>query len=192
MTHFRRIALVGVTVALTVALAGCTSGDAGPAPVATTSAAPTPATKTTAAPEATPTGTAASPTCDTLISDSLDAQLREQGWTFQEAPMYIDTTEVKGGLVCNWGNYSAPTNDNVQMWGWATIDSATAATLEKALEGQRWERIEGDHGELFYTQPKDTITIKDEDGYGMTYQFGDGWLKFADTKQGLLLIAWPR
>jgi hypothetical protein len=30
----------------------------------------------------------------------------------------------------------------------------------------------------------------DEDGYGMTYLFGDGWVTLSDTKQGLLLVTW--
>lgn len=28
----------------------------------------------------------------------------------------------------------------------------------------------------------------DGEGYGMTYLFGDGWVKVADTKQGLVLV----
>ena len=31
----------------------------------------------------------------------------------------------------------------------------------------------------------------DAEGYGITYLFGDGWVTFSDTRQGLLLIQRP-
>ncbi len=30
------------------------------------------------------------------------------------------------------------------------------------------------------------------DGYGLTYLFGDGWVKLADTRQSLILVDTPR
>ena len=44
---------------------------------------------------------------------------------------------------------------------------------------------------LIVTESSETTVATDEDGYGLTYLFGDGWVKYADTKQGLLLVRWP-
>ena len=40
------------------------------------------------------------------------------------------------------------------------------------------------------TESADTTVATDDEGYGLTYLFGDGWVKYADTKQGLLLVTW--
>ena len=50
--------------------------------------------------------------------------------------------------------------------------------------------IAGGEG-VYITEAKETTIAVDSEGYGMTYLFGDGWVKLADTKQGLLLIEWP-
>ena len=38
----------------------------------------------------------------------------------------------------------------------------------------------------------DTAVATDDEGYGLTYLFGDGWVKYADTKQSIALVEWPR
>jgi hypothetical protein len=43
---------------------------------------------------------------------------------------------------------------------------------------------------LIVTESADTTVATDDQGYGLTYLFGDGWVKHADTKQGLLLVTW--
>ena len=53
--------------------------------------------------------------------------------------------------------------------------------------GCREDAAEG----VYVTESPETAIATDEEGYGMTYLFGDGWVKLADTKQGLLLIEWP-
>ena len=37
-----------------------------------------------------------------------------------------------------------------------------------------------------------TAIATDDEGYGMTYLFTPGQVTVADTKQGLLLIEWPK
>ena len=56
---------------------------------------------------------------------------------------------------------------------------------------QGWVREDSAEGVYITESPETTIAV-DEEGYGMTYLFGDGWVKLADTKQGLLLIEWPK
>ena len=43
----------------------------------------------------------------------------------------------------------------------------------------------------FITEPPQFSIAVDEDGFGMTYEFGDGWVTVSDTRQGLLLITPP-
>ena len=58
-----------------------------------------------------------------------------------------------------------------------------------ALVAQGWKVEETPEG-LFVTESADTTVATDDQGYGLTYLFGDGWVKYADTKQGLLLVTW--
>jgi hypothetical protein len=77
----------------------------------------------------------------------------------------------------------------VQIFGWAPIDEDAAIESEESLVDEGWVREDSEEGVYITENPETTITA-DEDGYGMTYLFGDGWVKVADTKQGLLLITW--
>ena len=52
-----------------------------------------------------------------------------------------------------------------------------------------WRREDGADG-IYITEDPQYAMGTDDDGYGMTYLFGDGWVKFADTRQSLLLIDW--
>ncbi len=71
----------------------------------------------------------------------------------------------------------------------STDDAAEDAQAN--LVSQGWVREDGADGVYITESPEMTIA-PDEQGYGMTYLFGDGWVIVADTKQGLVLIEWPR
>lgn len=188
MTRLHRALAATALVAAAVSLAACSpAGGKGTAPATGgTAATDTPGTT---APK--PTRSAGEqPTCENLISPSLDAQLKEQGWTFRQDPFYVGSTKLDAGIVCLWGDFSGPSNDNVQVFGYSQIDAAAAAAAETELTGQGWVREEGD-GVVYITQDKKTAGETDPDGYGLTYEFGDGWVKYADTKLGLVLITWP-
>ncbi|MGA7146930.1 MAG: hypothetical protein WBX17_00370, partial [Microbacterium sp.] len=73
---------------------------------------------------------------------------------------------------------------------WAPIVADAAVDAQADLVDQGWLREEAPNG-VYITEAKETTIAVDADGYGMTYLFGDGWVKLADTKQGLLLIEWP-
>ena len=45
---------------------------------------------------------------------------------------------------------------------------------------------------MIVTESADTAVATDDEGYGLTYLFGDGWVKYADTKQSIALVEWPR
>jgi hypothetical protein len=188
--HFRAgaVALVVLTAALLTACSASPEAETEPP-----QAAPAP-TATAADPTPTPTVEPASsedPTCETLIGPSVVAEYESVGWTSQEEPFYIGSLEVVEGLQCVWADFDGPAGDHGQMFGWAELSAEEAEPAQAELVSQGWVREDGPEG-IYITESPDTTIAPDEDGYGMTYLFGDGWVKLADTKQGLLLIEWPK
>ncbi|WP_344691610.1 hypothetical protein [Microbacterium esteraromaticum] len=130
----------------------------------------------------------ADPTCETIITKGTVEALTSQGWTSRQQELRIGDTLVEEGLMCMWADFSTP-SDHGQMYGWGTVDERTSETAQSNLQRDGWLRsTEGDL--VYFTEDPDYAIATDEDGFGMTYEFGDGWVKFADTKQGLLLIDW--
>ena len=74
--------------------------------------------------------------------------------------------------------------------GWAPITADDAINMQAGLESEGWLREEAD-GTVYITEDPMQAPTTDENGYGMTYQFGDGWVLVADVKQNLLLIQRP-
>ena len=70
-------------------------------------------------------------------------------------------------------------------------DAAAAEKAEGDLVASGWKREEGAGDEVYITENPDWLAGRGADGYGITYLFGDGWVKVADTKQSLVLIDWP-
>lgn len=179
------------TAALLVLLAGCAAE-----PETAPTAAPSPtesAPAETPAPEPVETEPAeeppADPTCETLIAESTIAIFDEHGWTYQEREFRIGEDVLDGGLQCVWGDYSVA-SDHVQVFGWAPISAAESESAQKKLLAEGWQRADQD-GRTFITEDPQFSIAVDEAGYGMTYEFGDGWVTVADTKQGLVLIQQP-
>lgn len=182
--------LAGVALALGAAavLAGCAAPEPDPEP---TSQAPT-STPTERAPEETTEPTPepqADPTCETIIPADVVASFEEANWTFREEVFRVGATEVPDGITCTWGDMSVA-SDHVQMFGWAPLDADQSAQLQSTLLQEGWLREEGSTG-TYITEDPDTAVAPDDEGYGWTYLFGDGWVTFADTKQGLVLVEWP-
>ena len=150
-----------------------------------TAAAPQPS----ATPEPAPASTE-DPTCETLIGEQVVADFESLGWSAQEFPLYIGSTEIEDGLQCMWADFEGPAGDHGQMFGWAPLADDQAADLQEELEAQGWVREEDSAG-VYITESADTAIATDAEGYGMTYLFSSGQVKVADTKQGLLLIEWP-
>lgn len=127
------------------------------------------------------------PTCDTLIGESIISDFESVGWTVKTETFYLGSTEIDDGIQCVWADYDGEASDQLQIFGWAPIEDAAAANAQRELEAQGWVREED--GEIVYiTENPDTAFARDENGYGMTYQFRAGEVLLADTKQGLLLI----
>jgi len=192
MRH-RSPAVMLSVLALGMSLAAC-AGD----PAAETAPTPTP---TPSASESKPPASpgpvetepvdepAADPTCETIIAPSTIAIFDEHGWTYKEHEFRVGPDVIEGGLQCVWGDYTVA-SDHVQVFGWAPIDAAESASAQQKLIADGWIRAD-ENGHAYITEdPEFSITL-DEAGYGMTYEFGDGWVTLADTKQSLVLIKHP-
>lgn len=186
----RAAALVAIAVA-GLALAGCASEAPAPAEEPAGGAATSaPAPDATVAPEPQSTPTpAAEPTCETIISPYVVAEFDDLGWEARQDPFVLGATELPGGLQCIWGDLSVA-SDHVQMYGWAPVDAETATAAQSTLEAEGWVRLE-ESGVVYLTENPEWVVMADDEGYGMTYEFGAGWVAMSDTKQGLEIIEWP-
>jgi len=187
----RTLGTVAVLALTLLFVSACAPSPEQPDPQ-TTEAAPTP---TTPAPEPSSTpdpepADADDPTCETLIGEAVIADFESYGWTVRAEPFYIGGFEVPGGLRCVWADFEGLAGDHGQMFGWAEISESDASQSQDELVSQGWIREDAAEG-VYITESPDTAIAVDENGFGMTYLFGDGWVTFADTKQGLLLIEWP-
>lgn len=189
----RPLALALSTTTLTavtlMVLAGC-SGPAAPqeAPAGAVTSTPS----ASAEPEVTPTADAVAedPTCQNIIPRATADDFVSLGWSAQSEPFRIGSIELDEGIQCKWGDQKI-TTDRVQMFGWARIDDTDAAAAEKELVASGWRREVGDAGTYITEDPSWAIST-DGDGYGITYLFGDGWVKLADTRQSLVLVEGPQ
>jgi hypothetical protein len=186
----RRSILAGISLlAVSLSLASCAASPA-PAPSSSPTVA-TPSASVVETPEPTPSATAAGePTCESILPADTVADFEEIGWTAQEKPFYAGAVELADGLQCTWGDYSVAT-DHVQIFGFARATDTESTTAQEELLSSGWTREDSADG-IYITESPDTAIATDEDGYGITYLFGDGWVTIADTKQGLLLIERPQ
>lgn len=131
-------------------------------------------------------GPAADPTCESIVPESVVASFTEAGWTYREHPFRIGEAEFPSGIHCVWGDYSVP-SDHIQVFGWAPMDATQSTAAQQALLADGWLRTDDDTAVYITENPEHAMSV-DEAGYGMTYLFGPGWVKLADTKQSLILI----
>ncbi|RWR20351.1 hypothetical protein D8Y23_05875 [Microbacterium enclense] len=186
----RTLAAAFVALLAVTGLAACApAAEPDPTPTATVEEGdPTPTADSSAT--ETPDAGAADPTCETIIPRTTAADFRSIGWSPQSEVFRVGATEVSDGILRKWSSGS-PTADRVQMFGWAPIDAAEAEKAQDDLVGSGWKREDGTGDEVYVTENPDWLAGRGVDGYGITYLFGDGWVKVADTKQSLVLIDWP-
>ena len=182
----RSVRVAALLAASALLLAGCAGQNE---PENTPTEAPPAASRPTDAPAAstTPTPDAPAPTCETLIPESLVEEFESHNWSYKQDALRVGSMTLREGLQCVWGDYSIA-SDNVQIFGWAPISASEAHDARVELLGSGWQVVEGEDD--YITENPETA-VATHDGYGMTYQFGDGWVMFADTKQGLVLIQRP-
>lgn len=189
MTRRRGRALaVAVVVAAAVTLAGCASASPAPTATATGRAQQPQPTATVSGSGDNPTP-AGDPTCDTIIPASTVDTFEKAGWVSREDPFFIGNIELPGGIQCTWGDAKVA-SDQVQVYGWAPITAEQVQEVTSELVDSGWKKFT-ENDVTYITATGDMILNADDQGYGMTYAFGDGHITFADTKQGLLLVEWP-
>ena len=191
MTRTRALGIGAAgALALAAVLTACTPS---PEPTVTSTVAETttaPSPVPTAPPPTPTSGPDAAPACDTIVAPTLVDTLTAEGWTFRAEPFTAGSLTLDGGISCTWGDFTVA-SDHVQVFGWAPATPAQQEDLRSELLGQGWRLFE-ESGATYVTESPETAVAKDDQGYGMTYQLGDGWVRLADTKQGLLLVEWPR
>ncbi|MFF7292296.1 hypothetical protein ACFY9N_07130 [Microbacterium sp. NPDC008134] len=188
MTPPRIVSATAGAVLLLAALTACSApGESTPTP---TPDAATPAPQTSVEPAATPEPepSSAALTCESMISPGTVSALTEAGWTAETKDFVIGDTTIPAdqGLLCFWGDY-AVASDHGQLYGWAEMSASASSDAQTSLLAAGWHREDGPEG-VYITEDPQYAMGTDDEGYGMTYLFGDGWVKLADTKQGLILI----
>ena len=192
--RYRTSAVVLTALALSATLAACSGA---PQPETTATATSKPAASDTPAPSTSPEPVetehvdepAADPTCETIIAPSTIEIFEEHNWTHEQHDFRIGADVIEGGLQCIWGDYTVA-SDHVQVFGWAPISAAESSAEQQKLLADGWIRAD-EGGRTYITEDPEFSMSVDEAGYGMTYEFGDGWVTVADTKQGLVLIQHP-
>ncbi len=193
--HRRATTRFSLTAALVagaaLALAGCA---ASAAPDTAPSVDPTAEGPAIAAPATTATPKSETedvePTCENIIPQATADDFTSLGWTYQSEPFRIGADALDDGIQCKWGDTKIA-SDRVQIFGWAPIDAADAAKAQKDLVAAGWKVEKADEG-TYVTENPEWLGGRGVDGYGLTYLFGDGWVKLADTKQSLVLVESPR
>jgi hypothetical protein len=173
-------------------LAALTACSAPAAPQASASPSTSPRAEPSGAPATTPTplATDAPISCESMISAGTVQALTDAGWSAKPTAFVIGDVELTDGLLCFWADYSVG-SDHGQLYGWSEISSEDAMAAQSSLLSSGWTREDGPEGTYFTEDPRYSMGT-DDDGYGMTYLFNDGWVKLADTKQSLVLIGWTR
>ena len=130
---------------------------------------------------------AADPTCETIIPAATVEDFESVGWTARAEPFRVGELEIAEGVQCIWGDFTTAT-DHVQIFGWAPISEDDADEAQDALVAEGWTRRGDPRGTSSSPRAPRRPSRPTIEGYGLTYLFGDGWVKYADTKQGLLLV----
>ena len=190
-------ARAGLLVAVTVAsltLAACSTTpetvvteDALPSPNATS---PEPTATVEPSEDSAEPVSAETPTCEGIMPASLIAEFEAEGWSVEEDVFRVAGIELADGVQCLWGDFTIA-SDHVQLFGWAPITSEQSGTAQGELVASGWHSEQDARG-VIVTESADTAVATDDEGYGLTYLFGDGWVKYADTKQSIALVEWPR
>jgi hypothetical protein len=192
MIRSPRLALPALALAAVV-LAGC-------APSAPSASTPTPSTPVveTTPPEPTPTPTETTEpapveaTCENTATPEALALFAEYNWTAGKVEdPWIIVEDLSAGVACTWGDFTTQT-DNVSWLAWAPLPDAQAESVITALMNQGgWLREDAAEGVYITAADASQGLHVDDQGYGMTYRFGDGQVAAATTKAELVSITAP-
>ncbi|CDK00547.1 putative Nitrate/sulfonate/bicarbonate ABC transporter periplasmic protein [Microbacterium sp. C448] len=197
-----RTFLVGAGIAAAVLLAGCTAaGSSDPSvsganPSASDSStepgAGSASPSTSAGSDAAPAAPSIELTCDNTMSPDALARYQAAGWTGQvrDQTWLIAGEPVTDGILCQWMEDHSVATDNFTWLGWAPVADAEATISDLILEGG-WRREDAAEGIYITADDAQMMPIVDAEGYGTTYLFVDGQVRYASTKSELGSITAP-
>jgi len=196
MTRSRFAPLALSVLALTGALllSGCAPVEPAAAPTTQGNAvSPTP-TEAISVPTPDPSSSgSAGEGCEALVEPDTLGEFASRGWTYKQTPFTFETqppsAPLDGGMICTWADYSVA-SANLIVFGWSPITAEKAESIAAQLEKEGWRRESSADG-FYITQDPTKALSTDPNGYGMTYEFGDGWVMVSDWKQNLLLMVRP-
>ncbi len=184
-----RLVAAASIASLAVLVTACATDDPDTTPSQGVGPSAEASTPPSLAPEEPDAPEALAATCENIISAATMQQFTEAGWTVKQHDFMIGETHLEGAL-CVWGDYAGPGSDNVAIFGWSPLTRAQASEAQNELIDAGW--IREDVGrDVYITENPDYAIAVDEEGYGMTYLFGDGWVSVADSKQSLQLVNAP-
>lgn len=197
--------LLGTVIVASLAMTGCTAGQpegSSPSGASGTSATPgsdstsdgTSGTGASASPsaKAQPEQTWADPTCDNTMTSEALARYQAAGWTGepQDRVWLIGGVAAEGGILCQWMEDHSVATDNFTWIGWAPAVDAEAMVNDLVLEGG-WRREDAPEGIYMTADDAQMMPIVDAEGYGTTYLFTGGQVRYASTKAELVSITAP-
>ncbi len=185
-------AITALAVVTALALAGCSASGApetAPSVAATASGPAVDGSAPTDSPEPEDEPSIA-PTCENIIRSLWSTTSRASGGHRRRISSASARRRSTAASSAS-GATRAIASDRVQIFGWAPIDDSTAAQAVSDLTAAGW-KVEKDSDGTYVTENPDWLNGRGVDGYGLTYLFGDGFVKFADTRQSLLLVDSPR
>lgn len=185
-----RIAAAASIASLAVLLAACAGETPSTPPSQSAAPVDNPVTKPSTVPDNEVQPDELVATCENVISPSTLEQFTNANWTARSHDFMIGETTLTDGIYCVWGDYEGPASDNVAIFGWSPITKTEATTAQNELIAAGWIREASDGG-VFITEDPNYAISQDENGYGMTYLFGDGWVTVSDSKQNLQLVGAP-
>lgn len=166
--------------------AGGASASAGASGIPSPTATPTISSGPTAEPLVT--------TCDNTVAPDALASFQAEGYTGQPRgdAWLIAGTPITGGIECQWMIDHSVGTDNFILLAWGPLDTEQADTAIAALLAEGgWRREDASEGVYLTADGADMLPTTDAQGYGATYLFADGQVKYAGTKAELAIIAAP-
>lgn len=188
-----RLPLALTTLVITASVAGCggASADGGDETARASDAATVAPSPT---PTPTPTSTPLALTCESIVTADTVSGLSSEGYTglkWGDGPWTIGDQPFADGLACIWSQDHSVGTDNFLWFGWSPADDASrsAAIASLTADGSfvAEETAEGTYVTIDQAQ---AVTV-DENGYGTTYLFSDGWVIGAFTRAGLQAVQVP-
>lgn len=175
----RILTVVAAVVATAALLTGCGSG-VQPDPTASAGTPAATATPGQDGPTPAPSASAVAATCEGIIDPDTLADLQAQGWTYRQSPFSAGGITLDDGLQCEWGDLDGATTANLMLFGWAPVTTAESTAMQDELVAEGWEREASSDGTFVW------------DAFGMTYEFGEGWVTVSDLREQLPIIRRPQ